>query len=318
MRRLVAYSLAAPRANPRPDLVWQIQSSVSSLRAYNKTVPIVIFTYDDVPTELAPALSPYNVLLHYRGSYEEQLASLVPRSWSVLSRYPVLHKLLNFRQINAYSPTQVLCLDCDTLFFGDVELLFSRYAEADCYAREEPTCGRSHYGYDPTYLDEISLTSLGEQEGIRPVPPFNLGVILLNNGLWRHLAVLETTLLSYAWRFAVWIAGNPLQGVARYGEGHAIVSLRQQFDRLVDQDDRRRALPYPSANHWILDQVSLWLTLGHVPNLSYRDLSARDVLQDGEFLSRRPQECDWVLCHYFTQNMGRLGDWLRHHGAQQG
>src|SRR5438045_693112 len=115
MRRLVTYSLVASHANPRPDLVWQIQSSVSTLRAYNKTVPILVFTYNDVPPVLVSALSPYGVQIHYQGSYEERLARLAPRGWSVLSRYPVLHKLLNFSQITAYSPTQVLCLDCDTL-----------------------------------------------------------------------------------------------------------------------------------------------------------------------------------------------------------
>ena len=63
---------------------------------------------------------------------------------------------------------------------------------------------------------------------------FNLGVVSLNNGLWRHLMRLETVFLSYAWRLAVWMAMNPVQGqAAAYGEGQGIVYLRQYFDRLT-------------------------------------------------------------------------------------
>ncbi len=311
MKRLVYYSLSASRVSPRPDLVWQIELSVRSLRAYNRTVPVIVFTYGDVPEELAPALAPYGVSFCHKGSYQAALARLSPHGWQILSQYPLLHKFLNFPEIAAQEPDQVLFLDCDTLFFQDVDSLFSHYSHADCYAREEPTCRRSHYGYNPTYVDEDSLAKLGETEGVRTAPPFNLGVVSLNNGLWHHLARLETVFLSYAWRFAVWMAMNPVQGQAvGYGEGQGIVYLRQYFDQLAGEDDVERALPYPSANRWILDQVALWLTLGHVPDLRYGDYSVRDVLQNGEILSRSPQERDWVLCHYFSQNRERLVHWL--------
>jgi hypothetical protein len=312
MKRIVYYSISASRATPRPDLIWQIEQSVRSLRAYNKDIPIIVFSFGDVPRELAPALAPYDITLRHKGSYQAHLARLAPRGWQILSQYPVLHKFLNFSEIAALNPDQVLFLDCDTLFFQDVEILFSRYSEADCYAREEPTCGRSHYGYNSTYLDENALASLGQQEGIFPIPPFNLGVVSLNNGLWRKLAALEPVLLSYAWRFAVWMALYPAQAAAAsYGEGQGIDYLREYLDQLVDEEDVRRALPYPSANRWILDQVALWLTLGHVPGIKYADYSTRDVLQNGEVLSKRPQECDWVLCHYYSQNTERIVEWMK-------
>jgi hypothetical protein len=311
MKRLVYYSLAASKSNPRPDLTRQIELSVRSLRAYNGSVPVMVFTYGDVPSELAPALEPYGVTFCHMGSYQAKLARLAPHGWQVLSQYPVLHKFLNFSEIAALDPEQVLFLDCDTLFFEDVDRLFAHYSQADCYAREEPTCSRSHYGYDPTYVDEDALTRLGEREGVSIAPPFNLGVVSLNNGLWHKLARLDSVLLSYAWRFAVWMAVNPAQGAAAsYGEGQGIAYLREYFDQLAGEDDLQRALPYPSANRWILEQVALWLTLGHVPGLTYGDYSARDVLQNGEILSRDPRECDWVLCHYFSQNTERLNNWL--------
>jgi hypothetical protein len=311
MKRLVYYSLSASRTDPRPDLLWQIEQSVRSLRAWNSTVQIVVFTFGDVPPELAPALAPYNVTFCHKGSYQAILARLAPRGWQILSQYPVLHKFLNFHEIASLEPDQVLFLDCDTLLFGDVDHLFSRYSDADSYAREEPMCGRSHYGYNPGYIDENALARLGELEGTCPAPPFNLGVVSLNNGLWHKLAALESVLLSYAWRFSVWMALNPPLGAAvNYGEGQGIPYLRQYFDQLAGEEDQRRALPYPSANRWILDEVSLWLTLGQVSGFRYEDYSSRDVLQNGEILSRNPRECDWLLCHYYSQNTGRIVDWM--------
>ena len=311
MKRLVYYSLSASKACPRPDLIWQIEQSIRSLRAYNHSVSIVVFTYGDVPAELAPALAPYGVALHHKGSYQSALARLAPRGWQTLSQYPLLHKFLNFGEIAAQNPEQVLFVDCDTLFFQDVDLLFSRYAEAECYAREEPTCRRSHYGYDATYVDEDALARLGAEEKITLPPPFNLGVVSLNHGIWHKLAALEPVFLNYAWRFAVWMAQNPPEGVAAsYGEGEGINYLRQYFDQLADEQDVGRALPYPSGNRWILDQAALWFALGHVPGLRYEDYSTRDVLQNGELLTRRREECDWLLCHYFSQNTTRVVEWV--------
>src|SRR4051812_772526 len=98
MNRLVYYSISASRETPRPDLIWQIEQSIKSLRAHNTTVSIVVFTYGDVPPELAPALVPYDVKLHHKGSYLACLARLCPRGWQILSQYPLLHKFLNFQE----------------------------------------------------------------------------------------------------------------------------------------------------------------------------------------------------------------------------
>jgi hypothetical protein len=76
-------------------------------------------------------------------------------------------------------------------------------------------------------------------------------------------------------------------------------------------EDVGSALPYPSANEWILDEVSLWLTLGHIPDGNYSDFSPHHVLQNGELLGHSNIEPDWILCHYFAQNMSRLENWLR-------
>jgi hypothetical protein len=207
-------------------------------------------------------------------------------------------------------------LDCDTLLFDDVEKLFERYATYSCYAREEPTCRRSHLGYDPAYVNEEALAAVALGEGVQAAPPFNLGVVLMNHGLWQRLARQAPTLLFYAWRFAIWMALNPARGMeSLYGEGQGISFVREHFGRFLAPGDVRYALPFPSANRWILDQVALWLTLGHVPEFSYGDFSADDVLQNGEIMNRKLELCDWILCHYYSQNMERIDKWIRDNNA---
>ena len=76
-----------------------------------------------------------------------------------------------------------------------------------------------------------------------------------------------------------------------------------------------RALPYPSTNRWILDEVALWMTLGHVPGLRVADIDRRDLAENGEFSAAHPAGAGWVLCHYYSQNAGRIGAWLREHRA---
>ena len=97
---------------------------------------------------------------------------------------------------------------------------------------------------------------------------------------------------------------------ASYGEGQGIEYLRQYFDQLADEEDVQRALFYPSANRWILDQVALWMTVGHVPGFKYEDFALGDVLQNGEILTKKPNACDWIVCHYFSQNTARIVEWM--------
>ena len=54
-------------------------------------------------------------------------------------------------------------------------------------------------------------------------------------------------------------------------------------------------LPFPSSNVWILEQVSLWLTLGHVPGLTHGYLSRDHVLQGGE----DNEDCKTKVVHHY-------------------
>ncbi len=311
--QLVFYSLLLPRATPRPDLLRQLLTSVESLRRHGGRMPVVVFTYgDDTAAQVEPLLAPYGVTVLPQGSYEERLARHCPQGWSFLAQYPLLHKFLNFGAIAELRPSQALFLDCDTIFFSDASRLFARYAEAHVYAREEPTCSRSHYGYDPGYLDEAALGRLTASLGIGTLPPFNLGAVLFNHGIWRALADLEPALIEYAWRLLLWMAANPNElRAAAYGEIGPARAMREQPHALAAWSVASPPLTYPSANQWILDQLALWLALGHLPGLAYGDFSPHHVVQNGELLSHAAPHPEWVLCHYFSQNMTRVEQWLR-------
>jgi hypothetical protein len=309
VKRLVSYSIVAADPEWRSVIARQTLASIQSLRAHNKSIPVLVTLYSEMP-ELASALTRYDVSIRLPGSYRAQLARVFPRGAQVLARHPVLHKFLNFGEIDALDPEQLLILDCDTLFFQDVEELFAKYADSDCCAREEHSCRRSARSYDPGYINEELLLELAASEGTSAVPPFNAGVLLLNNKLWRRVPVAPT-LISYVWRFSIWMAQHRQQGPAPcHDSAIGVDFLRNHFRKFVSSEDEATALQFPSGNRWIVDEVALWLTLGTIPDLKYRDFDTADVLQGGEILSREPNSADWIVAHYYSVNMKPLASWL--------
>jgi len=278
------------------------------LREHNPDIPVALFLYGTMTAELAAVCHAHGLMVQEQGPYERRLAELCPAGWPALARYPLLHRFLNFRELAAAGVTQALYLDCDTIFFRDVDELFDRYAAADVVGREEVHTSRSHYGVDRSFVDEPLLARLAAAEGAVPVPPFNLGVVLFNRAVVATLAALEALFLDYAWRFALWTAQHPVAGLAAgYGEFLGAAEALA----LATPEDLARALPYPSCNRWILDEVALWMTLGHVPGLRTADFDRRDVAENGEFATAHPATAGWVLCHYYSQNVARIDAWLR-------
>lgn len=308
MARLVHYSLVLPDDDPRPDLVWQLGVSLQTLRAHNRDMPVVLFLYGPMTGELYEICRAHGVMVHLQGPYQQRLAALCPTGAPALARYPLLHKYLNFRELAETGATQVLCCDCDTVFLGDVARIFDRYGHADLVAREEVHSRRSHYGADRTFVDETLLSRLAGADEAATIPPFNAGVILLNHGVVRRLVGLDALFVDYAWRFLLWMAQHPVAGAAAaYGELDAAHEARGP----AYAGELGRALPYPSVNRWILDEVALWLALGHVEGLRTADFDRRDVAQNGEFGGSDPARAGWTVCHYYSQNAGRIAAWLR-------
>lgn len=285
--RIVTYSLSTSGPPETTDYHEQLFNSVKSLRAYNRTVSIHVFLYGEQPSDFSTRLECEGVTVHQMEAYEHAIRRIRPRAFRTLVRYPVLHKWLNFHTLAPLGPSQVLQTDCDTYFFDDVEILFDSYADCHYYGREEPSCRASHYGYNPDYLNEDKLFAIARQVGARPVHPYNIGVSMLNHGLWSEIAKRTSIFLDYVFRFVAGLARNPETRGWLWPELAEVVMID-----LLEQPDVSD-LPFPSSNVWILDQVALWLTMGHVPGLTHGYLSRDHVIQGGESDEAK------VVHHYF-------------------
>lgn len=273
---IVTYSLYVDAPQRHTDYHEQLIYSVKSLRRFNPSISVHIFLYGEHPATFITRLEEYTVTVHPMGAYEDVIRSIHPGPFRALTTYPVLHKWLNLSTLERLDPAQILQTDCDTVFFDDVEKLFQRYAGKKFYAREEPVSRASHYGYDPTYLDEDALFGIAGREGAVAIKPCNIGVCVLNHGLWREIARRTDMFLSYAFRFAAGIAGNPQQRCLLWPE------LADALAHDLSQTPDASELPFPSSNVWIIDQMALWLTLGHIPELTQGFLSPEHVVQGAD------------------------------------
>lgn len=308
MPRLISYSLACAESR-RHEHACQLHLSLSSLRASNARIPVVLFSHGPLAPEIAELCSRFGVMVSYQGDYRDRLATLSPRGGGAMARYPVLHKSLNFTELAAVSARQVLCCDLDTLFFADVEALFDRYAGPDVVAREEVYSGRSIHGADRAFIDEPLLGHVADRLGRAFVRPINLGVVLYNHGVVAQLAAIASTFLDDAWRLmtGLTIRGFPNVDAAGNDSFPWIAEVR----RRATEADRQRALPFPSNNGWIVEEIAWWLALGSIPGLTFADFAASDVAQNGELLSTPLDRAPWTLCHYYSHNLERVVEWLR-------
>jgi hypothetical protein len=287
--RVVYYSLANTPGSVREE---QWIQSIRSLRRHNPDIPVWLILFNGGSVSLFQETSRWGVTVHERGDYCAYLENLSGHA-SKLAAYPTFHKFFSLAGSPVDGLSQILYVDCDTFFFGNVDQLFERYRACDWYAREEPFSRLSHLGYQPNHLDEEVLAGLVRQEGVCSISPFNSGVCMLNNHVWRHFGSISGIYLDYAWRL---MTGQYLRAAVLTGRGPRIGDAALESLR---DGDIQQALPYPSSNPWIIDQIALWLTLGRVPDLSLDLLLRSEVVQGGEFHDALARErC--VVAHYFS------------------
>jgi hypothetical protein len=289
--RRVYYSLANS-----PDGICERQwvQSIRSLRRHNSATSVSLFLFNGASEDLLHEAARCGVTIRALGDYREYLERFHVRG-SVLSLYRTFHKFLLFSDPVFGDATQVLFLDCDTFFFSDVDLLFDGYPNCDWYARVEPRSVLSHLPYDPSYLDEQALATLALRERGRPIVPFNTGVCLLNNDVWRRFELVRFDYLDLAWRL---LSGQALSP-DKYSEADPEVLAAAL--NAMNEADRSRGLPYPSSNAWIVDEIALWLALGRMSELSQGLISRDDVVQGAEFQNVRGPEPKCILAHYYTR-----------------
>lgn len=293
--RLVYYSLAAV-GEEACERQWV--QSIRSLRWFNRSIVVLLFVYGAPRPETLAEAARMGVQVIYGGDHGRCFAHVPERVAQVLVRNPTLHKVLSLRACPTQGVGQLLFLDCDTFFFGDVERLFDRYRASHFYAREEPGTRRSPDGYDPRYVDEAALYQLAFAEGLAAVPPYNTGIFMLNGGAWDHLRHLADEFLGFVWRLLVGLrVGSPL-GAA---PDEAVMAL---LERNANEEDRRRSLPFPSSNAWIVEEIALWLTLGRIRGLTHDVLSRADVAQSVEFADGAGIAP--IVAHYFSSGEERF------------
>jgi len=264
--------------------------SVRSLRRHSPDVRVVLVVYGTpVPSTLAEAAAA-SVEVVLLGAYERAFCDLPPHWAGALVRCAAVPKYLALRQGVAVEPGPVLYVDCDTFFFEAPERLMTVYGDTDFAAREEPVSRRSHYGYDPSHLDEDLLGHIARDEGVIPIEPYNTGVMLMNGGLASTLAGLVDDFLWYCWRLLV---GAALWRPEAMLDGPQLAHVRAHATRA----DAQTALPFPCEDAWVVDQIAWWLTLGRVPGLRHRQFRLEDVAQNGEFVNGQGGR---LLVHYYS------------------
>jgi hypothetical protein len=286
--KLVYYSLLRPNHGSY-DSQWL--QSIRSLRLYNRELPVCLLAYNGLSNRVLREADRSDVMVYFLGHYRDCLERIYPRG-PVLTLYPTLHKFISLSELDTSGISQVLYLDCDTFFFDDPAILFDNYNSCDWYAREAPTSRRCPHGYDPSNIDEEALESIAEKEKITFVHPFNAGVCLMNNGVWRTLERLYRTLLDNVWRLLVGRHQRKPDGSDN--------DIRRAVLTATTKQDRVRALPYPSNNFWLADEIGLWLTLGRIPGFSQGFFQNKHVVQGFECTDTIERGDHWVAGHYFS------------------
>jgi hypothetical protein len=286
--RVVYYSLASV-GDGKCERQWL--QSIRSLRAHNKSAQVHLVHYNAPLDPVLREADRQQVTIHRVGGYRDRLEEALPGYSRALVHYPNLHKLLSLQFLPAKSASQVLYLDCDTYFFGDVANLFSKYQGHHFYAREEPHSRRSPDGYKPAHLNEETIAETCKKEGLNFIPPYNNGVFILNHGLQATLVRASKEFLCYAWRLLLGISENEQLAL------RCEPTLLREVNTLKGSN-ALAPLRYPSSNLWILDVVATLFTLGSMSDTTHEALLRSDCSQNGEpFIVFRP-----TLIHYFGNN----------------
>lgn len=302
--QLIYYSVAL---TPDGKYGRQWIQSIRSLRARNPTIPVCLFVFNGISAEVAREADRQRVDVVLLGDYREWMARRSHPHGALLAFYPTLHNLLVVAEKSMEGVSQALYVDCDTFFFKDPRLLFDLCTEGDWYAREMPGSRLSPHGRTGN-LDEDLVAQLANHEGLRVGAPFNTGVCLLNKKAWTTLARLEHFFLDYVWRLMV---GMHRQEAVVAGKERRTPTLRaatsndvQRMRTLVlsaaSTADLDRALPYPSDNWWVLNEIAWMFAVGRSNGLAQRQFTTAHVAQGDEFSRAIHDGTAPVMAHYFS------------------
>ena len=241
----------------------RLDHSISSLRKFNHEIPVYLFCDD--PEFIPPYFSlEYDVrVLPFEKAHTHGMLFIY--RW---------HNLKFFdKRSGEFDNANILYVDSDTLFYGDVQYLFDHYNYADVFGREEfgfrhdpNTGGGKDIRKALDYVDECIVDAGGKTQ----IYKYCLGVMLFNNGL--HLDIID-----------------------RLGE---LVELMLKI-----KDNK---IPYPVPNPRIIDEYAMWVILSRI-GVTGGLFGVQDVTQ-GYIEQKHEEFFNPIVLHYTTKGEQQLAE----------
>ena len=235
--------------------------SIRSLREFNNEIPVYLFCDD--PTLIPPYFSlEYDVRVR---PFEEQInhGMLFIYRWFNLQYFE--------DGKGTYIDANILYVDSDTIFYGDVEYLFDHYNYAEVFGREEfgfrhdpNTGGGKSIRKALDYVDQCIVEAGGQDQ----IYKYCMGVMLFNGGI--HLNIID-----------------------RLGE---LVELMLKI-----KDSK---IPYPVPNPRIYDEYAMWILLSRIGIIGGL-FGVQDVTQ-GYVEQKHEEFFNPIVLHYTTKGEQQL------------
>ena len=251
----------------------RFEHSIRSLRDFNDEIPVYLFCDD-------PAFIPLYFRTHYN-------VNVLPFVEQVSHGMLFIYRWFNLQYFEdgegTYIDANILYVDSDTVFYGDVQYLFDHYNYAEVFGREEfgfrhdpNTGGGKNIREALDYVDQC----IEEAGGQGHIYKYCMGVMLFNRGV--HLDIVE-----------------------RLGE------LVELMFKLKDGK-----IPYPVPNPRIIDEYAMWVLLSRM-GVFGELFGVQDVTQ-GYVEQKHEEFFNPIVLHYTTkgeqqlaQDEERFGNLLR-------
>ena len=233
----------------------RFEHSISTLRDFNNEIPVYLFCDD-------PALIPLYFRTHYN-------VNVLPFVKQVKHGMLFIYRWFNLKYFK--EEANILYVDSDTIFYGDVQYLFDHYNYAEVFGREEfgfrhdpNTGGGKNIREALDYVDQC----IEEAGGQGHIYKYCMGVMLFNRGV--HLDIVD-----------------------RLGE------LVELMFKLKDGK-----IPYPVPNPRIIDEYAMWVLLSRM-GVFGELFGVQDVTQ-GYVEQKHEEFFNPIVLHYTTKGEQQL------------
>ena len=239
----------------------RFEHSIRTLREFNDEIPVYLFCDD-------PTLIP----LYFRTHYD---VNVLPFVEQVSHGMLFIYRWFNLQYFEdgegTYVDANILYVDSDTIFYGDVQYLFDHYNYAEVFGREEfgfrhdpNTGGGKNIRESLDYVDQCIEEAGGEGH----IYKYCMGVMLFTRGF--HLDICQ-----------------------RLGE------LVELMFKLKDGK-----IPYPVPNPRIIDEYAMWVLLSRM-GIFGELFGVQDVTQ-GYVEQKHEEFFNPIVLHYTTKGEQQL------------